>query len=97
MSGSIEDGPPDEMVVEVEVVVDRSVNGGEAFFSLTKQRCDAAIAISAILPGQFDHGGDETLLVFPASGNMTLCQTVLTEHATGTALRDAKTVAQSSR
>ena len=59
---------------------------------LTQQCRDAAIAIATILPCQLDHVGDETLLVFSASGNMTLCRTVLTKHATGTAFRDAKPV-----
>ena len=63
--------------------------------SLTKKRGDTAIAVSTILPCQFDHVGDETFLVFPASGNMALCRTVLTKHATGSAFGDAKTVTHS--
>ena len=60
--------------------------------SLTKKRGNAAIAVATILPCQFDHIGDETVLVFPASGYMALCRTVLTKHATGSAFGDAKTV-----
>ena len=59
---------------------------------LTKQRGDAAIAVATILTCQLNHVGNETLLVFPALGNTTLCRTVLTEHATGTAFRNAKPV-----
>jgi len=45
------------------------------------------------LPCQFDHVGHETLLVFPASGKMALCRTVLTKYTTGTAFRNTKPVA----
>ena len=59
---------------------------------LTKQRSDTAVAISTILPRQFDHVGDKTLLILASSGDEALCRTVLAEHATGTAFGDVETV-----
>ena len=60
---------------------------------LAQKRSNAAIAIATILPCQLDHVGNETRLVLPAFGNMTLGRTMLTENATGAALRYAKPVA----
>jgi hypothetical protein len=59
----------------------------------TKKLGNPAIAIAAIVPGQFDHVGNQAVLVFRAPGTMALRGTVLAKHAAGMTLGDAKPAA----
>jgi len=51
-----------------------------------QQRCDLAIAVAAVLPGQLDDVGSQPLLVVPAARNLPLGRVMLSERRIGTAL-----------
>ena len=53
---------------------------------LSQQRGDLAIAIAAIVPGQLDDVGRQTLLVVTAPRDPALCRAVLTKRRACTAL-----------
>jgi hypothetical protein len=55
--------------------------------SLSKEGRDAPIAIAAILAGQFDHAGDETLFIGTSMRATPLRGAVLAQNATDTTLR----------
>lgn len=51
---------------------------------------DPAMAIATVVTGQSDVVGGQPLLIFPTARRLTLCRTVLAEHPTEPALRNAK-------
>jgi len=60
----------------------------------SKQGRDPAIAVTSVLPGQFDHVGDPSVFIGTTCGNMALGRTVLSQNTTGTAFGNAKLVDQ---
>jgi len=52
------------------------------------RRSNLAIAVAAILPGQFDDVGGQPLVILTAPRDLALRRTVLPERRTGTALGD---------
>ena len=54
----------------------------------SQQRCDPAIAVSAILPSELDHVGQQALFVRSSDRLLALRGSVLSQSAAGTALRD---------
>src|SRR4051794_4390589 len=57
---------------------------------ISEQGRDLAIAVAAILTGQFDQVGGEPLFVFLAPRRFALCRAVLTERAAGATLGDGQ-------
>jgi len=55
---------------------------------LAQQSCDLAIAVAAVLPGQFDDVGGEPLLIVTTTRDLALGRAVLPERDTGAALGD---------
>jgi hypothetical protein len=51
-----------------------------------QQLRDLAVAVAAVLPGQFDDIGREPLLVVTPAGSLTLRRAMLSERRTGTTL-----------
>jgi hypothetical protein len=51
-----------------------------------QQLRDLAVAVAAVLPGQFDDIGREPFLVVSALGSLTLRRAMLSERRTGTTL-----------
>ncbi len=60
---------------------------------VTKKGRDTAIAISTILPGKFDHVGNQLILMGTPFGSMTLCRAVLAKHAAGSTFGDTQLAA----
>ena len=57
---------------------------------VTKQISHALIAVAAISGGQFDHVGNQALLILTASGYMALSGAVLTKNLAGPAFGDTE-------
>jgi hypothetical protein len=53
--------------------------------SISQQRSDPTIAVAAILPGQFDHVGNQSLFISTTNWHLTLCGSVLSQNATRSA------------
>lgn len=60
---------------------------------ITQHSRDTAIAMAAILAGQFDHARKQPLLVRTTHGRSALYRAVLAQHREGSALRDAQLIA----
>ena len=57
---------------------------------LMQQRCNAPIAVAAILPCQFNDVGRQRGLVIGGLWNRTLCRAMLPNHAASKSLRDTQ-------
>ena len=55
-----------------------------------QQRCDLAVAVTAILPGQLDDVGCQPLLIITAPRDLALRRAMLAERRTGAALGDGQ-------
>jgi hypothetical protein len=49
--------------------------------------------MAAVLPGQFDHVGDQTIFVRPALRQLALCRAMLMKHLTSATLGNAQLTA----
>ena len=59
---------------------------------ITQQGGDLAIAVAAVLPGQFDDVGGQPFLIVPAPRDLALRRAMLPERRTGAALGDMQMV-----
>jgi hypothetical protein len=55
---------------------------------LAQQRCDLAVAVTAILPGQFHHVGSEPFGILSAPRDLALRRAMLPKRRTAAALGD---------
>ena len=59
---------------------------------ITQQRSDLAVAIAAVLPGQFDYVGRQPFRILSAPRDLTLRRAMLPERRTSAALGDMQMI-----
>ena len=57
---------------------------------ISQHGCDPAIAVTPILPGQFDHVPDQTFFIIAGLRNVAVCRSMLLQHQAGATFRDCE-------